>query len=128
MPVKFDEYETASGELDWALDPDSNAYQILSFLADHPETGFSPSEIHEATDIPRGSVGTTLRRLEERELVRHKEPYWAIDTAGLEAHEAILRSLKAVETATTYDWGDADPDSYRIGLEAASESNDAYGA
>lgn len=124
MPVKFDEYEAASEDIDWAVDPDSNAYVILSFLAEHPETGFSPGEIHEAIDIPRGSVGTTLRRLEKRGLVRHKEPYWAAHDRGIEAYEAVLRSLEAVETSTTYDWGDADPAEYRIGLDAASEETD----
>lgn len=125
MPVKFDEYEPASGDHDRAIDPSSNAYAILSFLAEHPDAGFSPAEIHEATEIPRGSVGTTLRRLEDRGLVRHKEPYWAADRRGIEAYEAVLRGLEAVETSTTYDWGDADPSAYRIGLDAASEEGDA---
>lgn len=124
MPVKFDEYAAASEDFDWAIDPDSNAYAILSFLAEHPATGFSPAEIHEATDIPRGSVGTTLRRLEERGLVRHKQPYWAVDSRGLEAYEAVLRSLEAVEPSTTYDWGDAEPESFRVGLDAVSEESD----
>lgn len=125
MPVKFDEYEAASEDLDWAVDPSSNAYAILSFLAEYPETGFTPAEIHEASEIPRGSVGTTLRRLDDRGLVRHKEPYWAVDSRGIEAYEAVLRSLEAVETSTTYEWGDADPAAYRIGLDAASEEPNA---
>lgn len=121
MPVKFDDFEATSDEIDWAVDPDSNAYAILSFLVQHPETGFSPAEIHDATDIPRGSVGTTLSRLKERGLVRHKEPYWAVDSAGIEAYEAVLVGLRAVEESTTYDWGDNDPDDYRIGLDTVSE-------
>lgn len=125
MPVKFNEYDAASEDIDWAVAPDSNAYAILSFLAEHPETGFTPSEIHEVTEIPRGSVGTTLRRLEDRELVRHKEPYWAANDRGIEAYEAVLRGIEAVETSTTYEWGDADPAEYRIGLDAASEGADA---
>lgn len=127
MPVEFDEHEPTSGDLDWAVDPGSNAHVILSFLAEHPETGFTPKEIHERTEIPRGSVGTTLRRLEERGLVRHKEPYWAADRRGIEAIEAVLQSLEAVETSTTYDWGEDDSDAYRIGLEAVSEEIDADG-
>jgi DNA-binding transcriptional ArsR family regulator len=121
MPVKFDEYEAASEAVEWAIDPESNAYTILAFLARHPEVGFTPSEIHEATELPRGSVGTTLRRLEERGFLRHKEPYWAVDREGLKAYEAILTSVRTVEDATTYDWTDADPDDYRIGLDAVRE-------
>jgi len=120
MPVQFDEYEAASEEIDWAADPESNAFVILSFLAEHPETGFSPAEIHEATEVPRGSVGTTLRRLEERGLVQHKEPYWAVDPRSIDVYEAVLRSVEAVEASTTYDWGDTDPAEYRIGLDAVS--------
>lgn len=77
MPVHFEEYEAANTGIEWAIDPGSNAYTILTFLTQHPETGYKPQEIHEATDVPRGSVGTTLQRLENRELLRHKEPYWA---------------------------------------------------
>lgn len=125
MPVKFDEYDAISENHDWAIDHTTNAFTILSFLVEHPEMGFTPAEIHEATELPRGSIGTTLRRLEDRDLVRHKEPYWAADRRGVEAYETVLRSLEAVETSTTYEWGDADPSTYRIGLDAVSEDTDA---
>jgi len=121
MPVHFEEYEAASTEIEWAIDPESNAYAILAFLAQHPETGYTPKEIHEATDVPRGSVGTTLQRLDDRGLLRHKEPYWAIDPAGIEAYEAVLTSVRTAEDATAYDWGEADPADYRIGLDAVTE-------
>lgn len=121
MPVRFDEYEATTDATEWAVDPDSNAYTILTFLAQHPETGFAPKEIHEATELPRGSVGTTLRRLEERGLVRHKEPYWAVSKRGIDAYETILISVQTVEATTTYDWGNQDPDDYRIGLEAVRD-------
>lgn len=124
MPVKFDDYEAGSDEIDWAMEPESNAYTILEFLAANPETGFSPKEIHEATGIPHGSVGTTLGRLEDRGLVRHKEPYWAVDPDGIEAYEAVLVGLQAVEESATYDWGGADPEEYRIGLDAVREGTD----
>jgi len=124
MPVKFDEYDAGSDEIEWAIEPESNAYTILEFLAAHPETGFSPKEIHDATGVPRGSVGTTLGRLEDRGLVRHKEPYWAVDPDGIEAYEAILVGVRAVEESTTYDWDDADPEASRIGLDAVREGTD----
>lgn len=121
MPVQFDEYEATDADIEWALDPESNAYAILAVLARNPETGYTPKEIHEATDVPRGSVGTTLKRLENRGLLRHKEPYWAIDRAGIETYEAVLTSLQTTENATTYDWGEADPADYRIGLDAVTD-------
>ena len=80
MPVEFEEYrESHDGEgFDWTLREGSNAHTILAFLAEHPNQGFTPKEIHEVTGVTRGSVGKTLERLKERQLVRHAEPYWAI--------------------------------------------------
>lgn len=124
VPVKFDAYEDEENDADRAIDPDSNAYLILEFLASHPETGFTPKEIHDATDISRGSVGTTLSRLEDRGLVRHKEPYWAIEEAGVEAHEGTLVGLQSVEDSTTYEWGSEDPDDHRVGLDTVREDAD----
>lgn len=120
MPIDFSEYEGVTDVAGGAIDPDSNAYRILAFLASNPDLGFTPKEIHRETGIPRGSVGTTLSRLEERGLVRHKEPYWAADPRGIEAYEAVLSGLRVVEASTTYEWGDADPASYRVGLESVS--------
>ena len=74
MPVHFDEYESSDTDIEIG----SNAGRILQFLAKSPEKGYRPVEIYEALDLARGSVGPTLNRLKERELVRHKEPYWAI--------------------------------------------------
>jgi DNA-binding transcriptional ArsR family regulator len=121
MPVDFDEYDAANTDIEWALDPESNAYAVLAFLPRNPETGHTPKEIHEATDVPRGSVGTTLKRLEDRGLLRHKEPYWAVDRAGIETDEAVLTSRRTTENTTTYDWGEADPADYRIGLDAVTD-------
>ena len=76
MPVEFEEYQNSNDDddLDWTLREGSNAHLILSFLAEHPDQGFTPKEIHEATGVTRGSVGKTLQRLADRQLVRHAEP------------------------------------------------------
>ena len=101
MPVEFEDYRESSEDdgFDWTLREGSNAHTILSFLAEHPEQGFTPKEIHEATGVARGSVGKTLQRLEERQLVRHAEPYWAIgddDRIGAYLGLGMLSSLDAV--------------------------------
>lgn len=107
MPVEFREYEPddSSG---LRVTEGSNAYRILQFLAEHPETGFTPKEISEATGVPRGSVGTTLGRLHENQLVRHKEPYWAIgDDDRLGAYGAMIRGLDAAaDRFGDEDWGE----------------------
>jgi hypothetical protein len=54
-----------------------------------------------------GSVGPTLQRLEDRELVRHKGSYWAIARddrlAGLVSTLSTLKSMDGLD-----DWGDVD--------------------
>ena len=97
MPVSFDSYDEEEGRMN--LSQGSNAYTILSFLADDSDTGFTPAEIHEATGIPYGSVGPTLQRLAKRDLVRHKEPYWAIgDERELAYYGTLRSSLEAVDS------------------------------
>ncbi len=110
MPVDFQAYEPDderdSGWLRFTKG--SNAYAILQFLASEPRRGFTPSEIATETGLPRGSVGTTLLRLRERELVRHKEPYWAIGADDrLAAYAGMLHGLAAAgDRFGNEDWGD----------------------
>lgn len=99
MPVEFDSYVDSKGdnEIDWTLREGSNAHTILSFLSEHPDQGFTPKEITEATDVPSGSVGKTLKRLEERQLVRHEEPYWAFgDDDRVGTYLGMLSSLETI--------------------------------
>lgn len=77
MPIAIDEFESQPEEL-LDLDEDTQAYQVLKFLAENPEKAFTPKEIHEETGIKKGSVGAVLSRLEDRGLLRHKGKYWAI--------------------------------------------------
>jgi DNA-binding IclR family transcriptional regulator len=78
MPVNFEAYRDDAAKEGLPFDPDTHAYTILSFLGEHPETGFKPAEIADETNITPGSVRGTLHRLEDRGLVRHAEPFWAI--------------------------------------------------
>lgn len=115
MPVQFDDYDREADEVDWVLTEGSNAHTILSFLLDHPETGFTPSEIAEATGLPQGSVGPTLQRLHKRDLVRHKEPYWAIGTDDrVAAYEAMLQSMEAITARGGEEWAEIDRSEYEV--------------
>lgn len=104
MPVPFDEYDEDVGRMD--LGEGTNAHTILSFLAENPDQGYSPKEIAEATDVKRGSVGTTLSRLEKRDLVRHKGDVWAIgEDDRLAAQGAIYVASSASVTDDYYGKG-----------------------
>lgn len=107
MPVNFEEYDPEN-ERDFQFTEDSNAYKILKFLFNNPNQGFTPKEISERIDVPRGSVGTTLSRLEDHDLVRHKEPYWAIGKDDrLGAYVSMLHGLEVAEDRFgDENWGD----------------------
>lgn len=123
MPVDFEAYSPDEVE-GIRLVEGSNAHAILQFLADHPGTGFTPKEITEATGLPRGSVGTTLARLEANDLVRHKEPYWSIGADDrLGAYAAMVHGL---ETASDR-FGDDDWSGWEAHAVDPRESGDDDG-
>lgn len=109
MPVDFEAYDPSQGRLDLA--EGTNARRILSFLAEHAGIGFTPKEINEATGVPRGSVGPTLRRLAEHGFVRHKGEYWAaVDDDRLAAIASVALSMDSVEERLGDDWYGRNPD------------------
>jgi hypothetical protein len=109
MPVKFDEYGEGQGRMD--LSEGTNARRILSFLAAHPGLGFTPKEIHEETGVPRGSVGATLKRLEEQGLVRHKGNYWAAaNDDRLASYFGAKLGMDAIEDRFGDDYYGQNPD------------------
>jgi DNA-binding transcriptional regulator GbsR (MarR family) len=96
MPINVNEYE-AHGEDRLPLTPGTNAATIMQFLSQHPEQGFTPKEIHEATGVKRGSVGVVLHRLEKRDLVRHVDHYWTLgDDQHLATYAAMYHSMEAL--------------------------------
>ncbi|WP_136602853.1 MarR family transcriptional regulator [Salinigranum halophilum] len=119
MPVDFESYHPSN-----LPDEGTNGRRILEHLAQHPELGFTPSELADALDIPRGSVGTTLGRLEERGLVRHKGEYWAINIEGYDAQTASEIGLRAVADQFEGDHYDENPDWDAALLDVDAEAND----
>lgn len=105
MPVDFERYQPTD-----LPDDGTNGRRILEFLAANPELGYRPTELAAELDIPRGSVGTTLSRLERRGLVRHKGKYWAIDPAAYDAHATSLIGLQTVAEQFEGDYYDRNPD------------------
>lgn len=105
MPIDIEQFESRDEEALRAGGP-TNAEVVLAFLAANDDQAFTPKEVHEATGLPRGSVGVVLSRLADRDLVRHRGEYWAIDPdAGVD------RTLTALTTArsATERFGPEDP-------------------
>jgi len=95
MPINIDRFEDEPEDV-LDIKEGTQPYTVLTFLAANHEQAFTQTEIHEATEIPRGSVGVVLSRLEERGLVRHRGRYWAIAEddrlASYAAHQAASSS------------------------------------
>ena len=67
--------------------------------------GFTPAELHDQTDITRGSINPTLARLERAGLVRHKGDYWAAeDDDRIAAATASVIGLTAIAETFDDDW------------------------
>ena len=117
MPIDIERFESDPEE-DLQSRGRTNAEVILSFLATSPEQAYTPKEIHEATDVARGSVGVVLSRLEDRDLVRHRGDYWAVAANG-----DVDQTLNAMRTANTVTerFGPEDPDEWGNGVEASAE-------
>jgi len=118
MPIDIDRFEKSPSET-LRSGGRTNAEEILSFLATHPEQAYTPKEIHEATDVARGSVGVVLSRLEEQEFVRHRGEYWAMSET-----EDIEKTLSAMATARTATdrLGEEDPAEWGPGVDDSTET------
>lgn len=113
MPISIDEFESHDPE-----NAKTNAERVVQFLARNRDKAYKAIEIAEATGINENSIHPVLNRLKERELVRHREPYWTVgdldvvseslrfsssvefleETLGPESREEWLRAAQADET------------------------------
>jgi len=73
MPITIDEFESRDSERG-----ETNAERVVRFLGRNRDKAYKATEIAEAVRINENSIHPVLKRLEERKLVRHREPYWAI--------------------------------------------------
>lgn len=73
MPVSIDAFES-----DDSLDEPSIGERVVAHLAGNSDKAFKRGEIAAAIDADPNAVGSSLTRLKRRDLVRHREQYWAI--------------------------------------------------
>ncbi|MFC6724019.1 MarR family transcriptional regulator [Halobium palmae] len=88
--------------------------RVVRFLAENDDRAWKATAIAEQTGVDRDSVSTRLVRLEERGIVRHKEPYWAITdderrlAGAYRLHEATERQDERYGQESRDDWQPAD--------------------
>ncbi len=58
MPVLLEDHDP-----ELTLRPGTTKSDIVAYLYQNPEWGYSPQDLKEALDIPRGTATTTLKRL-----------------------------------------------------------------
>jgi hypothetical protein len=80
---------------------------VYRFLVEHADKAFRQRELVDAIDVPAGSIGPTLNRLEQHGLVDHRDQFWAI--ADVE-HAVASAGLHGAATADDLDGGFADTD------------------
>lgn len=90
MPISIEEFESRDRD-----DGPTNAERVLRFLARNEDKAFRAVEIAEATGVVENSVHPVLHRLEERGLVRHREPYWAVGDPDAVREATVFHSVAA---------------------------------
>jgi predicted transcriptional regulator of viral defense system len=106
MPISSDRFDDHPEDL-LELDAGTQPHTVLLFLADNDDKAFTQTEIHEATSVPRGSVGVVLSRLEDRGLVRHRGRYWTVAEDDRLAAYAAQQASGSASTTDDY-YGDTD--------------------
>jgi len=109
MPISRDEFRSIDedGETLPDLSVDTTQGTVYRFLLEHADQAFRQREIVTAVDVPEGSVGPTLQRLEQHGLVEHRDHFWTIADAE---HAVVSAGLHSATTADEIDDGFSDAD------------------
>ncbi|MGQ3411594.1 helix-turn-helix domain-containing protein [Natrinema sp. LN54] len=106
MPIDIDTFER---ETEFESER-THAERVLSFLLSNDEQAFKRREIADSTGIDPNTVSAVLSRLKERNLVRHKPPYWAAgDPQRIRSATDLSRSLESLDERL----GSEDMDAWR---------------
>ena len=103
MPISRDEFQRIDGgssELDLSLETPLGS--VYRFLLTHASHAFRQGEIVDTIELPQEEVESALTRLDQRGIVEHRGPFWAIaDTE----HAAASAGLHGIATVTDQDSG-----------------------
>ena len=122
MPISKDEFRSIEGDGPSLPDlaPDTTQGAVYRFLLEYADQAFRQREIVDAVDVPDGSVGPTLKRLEEHGLVEHRDRFWTIADAE---HAIASAGIHGAATADERDDGFSD-DEVEVWMETAVDPID----
>ena len=92
MPVHLRNHDS---ELN--LRPGTTKSDIVAYLYQNPEWGYSPQEVKEALDIPRGTATTTLKRLYDDDYIGKTDDGYYYALSGREDIQRYVSSLNQVD-------------------------------
>ena len=109
MPISKDEFQRIGDDEPPRpdLSPETTQGSIYRFLLSNADRAFRQREIVNAVDVPEGSVGPTLKRLEDHGLVVHRDRFWTIADAE---HAVASAGMYGAATADESDGGFSDDD------------------
>jgi len=93
--IDIDEFENADAD---EFEDRNDTERIVRFLDKNDGRAWKAATIAERLGLETDAVSAILSRLKERELVRHKRPYWAI-TDDEEHLQSAYRLHRHHETA-----------------------------
>jgi predicted ArsR family transcriptional regulator len=93
--IDVEEFEDAEAD---DFEERTDTERIVLFLDEHDGRAWKAATIAERLGLETDAVSAILSRLKERELVRHKRPYWAI-TDDEERLQSAYRLHRHHETA-----------------------------
>jgi predicted ArsR family transcriptional regulator len=93
--IDIDEFEDADAD---EFEERNDTERIVLFLDENDDRAWKAAVIAERLGLETDAVSAILSRLKEREIVRHKRPYWAI-TADKERLQSAYRLHRQHETA-----------------------------
>ncbi len=73
--IDIDEFENAAAD---DFEQPNDTERIVLFLDENDDRAWKAATIATELDLETDTVSSILSRLKERNLVRHKRPYWAI--------------------------------------------------
>ena len=98
MPIdstEFEEMEEGSDGV--SMRERADARRIIAFLLNNLDHAYRPVEIAGSTEIEETHIGVILGRLEERDVVRHKDVYYTIDPDALNRFQMMHQTMETVD-------------------------------
>ena len=83
--IDIDEFENADAD---EFEDRNDTERIVLFLDKNDDRAWKAATIAERLGLETDAVSAILSRLKQRELVRHKRPYWAITDDEERLHSA----------------------------------------